>query len=168
MNFLQVSPAEAQILVEQSSQKEEIISSLESNNISEANRINFGDNSKSGVIILKTACEEDAGTNSNIQAKLGSLANQDGYTTNWVTLNNPGNDRTRCAEDYYKVTFSDAISGVRKLKLRTDSAGLAPSWKLAWVEVAIPGQKQRTSWNIWLGGKKQKGQWSEYILDVPF
>jgi hypothetical protein len=143
---------------------EKIISSLEDSEISPQNPTNFGDNYRSAIIILKTACETRAGTNSNIQAQ---LAKKGGGYTNWVTLDNSGNDRKKCAEDYYKVTFSDAIAGVENLRLRTDSSGTAPGWKLAWTEVSIPGKKEKKSWNMWLGDKKYEDQWCVYVSTGP-
>jgi hypothetical protein len=138
---------------------EQIMSSVESQEISAQNPTTLDNNSKSARIILKTACQNLAGTNSNIQAQ---LPKQGGGNTNWVTLDNPGNDRKKCAEDSYTVTFSDPIAGVENLRLRTDSSGASPSWKLAWTEVSIPGTKQKKIWNRWLGANKYKGQWCVY------
>jgi hypothetical protein len=151
---------------------EEIMSSPESSEMSAQNSQNFGGNSRSAIIILKTACEKDAETTSNIQAQISKA--KGGYT-NWVTLDNSGNDRKKCAEDYYNVNFSDEVTLfdtnelplVENLRLRTDSKYPGRSWKLAWAEVSIPGKKERKTWNIWLGDKKYKDQWCVYVSQGP-
>jgi hypothetical protein len=111
------------------------------------------------LIILKTSCDWRAGTDANIQVQVND---SNGYT-NWVTLDNQGNDRERCDEDYYYVTFPNDAGSVARL--RTDSRRAAPSWKLHSVSVypanpAIPDRKR--VWDIWLGDPKHRGTWCEY------
>lgn len=111
------------------------------------------------LIILKTSCDNDAGTDANIQVQVN---NDNGYT-DWVTLDNKGSDRERCDEDYYYVTFPHDAGSVARL--RTDSRGVAPSWKLEWVAVypANPGFPDRKRiWNTWLGDRKHRRVWCEY------
>ena len=144
---------------------EVIISSLDSSETSAQNSTNFGGNSRSAVIILKTACQSKAGTNSTIQAQ---LSKEGGGYTNWVTLDSLGGKLEKCDEDYYKVTFSDVVTlinspDVENLRLRTNSSGIAPSWKLAWAEVSVPGYKEKKIWNIWLGDNKNEGKWCVYV-----
>jgi hypothetical protein len=144
---------------------EVIISSLDTSETVTQNSTNFGGNSRSALIILKTACESKAGTNSTIQAQ---LPKKGGGYTNWVTLGDPGGKLEKCDEDYYEVTFSDVVTldnspNAENLRLRTNSRGLAPSWKLAWTEVSIGNfNKDKRTWNIWLGDKKNKGEWCVY------
>ena len=121
---------------------------------------------KSGktLIILKTSCDKKAGTDANIQVQVND---SNGYT-GWVTLDNKGNDRERCDEDYYYVTFPHDAGSVARL--RTDSRGAGPSWKLQSVSVypANPAYpiRQRV-WNSWLGDRKHRGDWCEYQDGVP-
>jgi hypothetical protein len=111
------------------------------------------------LIVLKTSCDKRAGTDANIQVQVND---NNGYT-NWVTLDNQGNDRERCDEDYYYVTFPHDAGSVARL--RTDSRGAGPSWKLYSVSVypantAFPERK--LIWNTWLGDRKHRGTWCEY------
>ncbi len=144
---------------------EVIISSLDTSEMPTQNPTNFGGNSRSALIILKTACKFRAGTNSTIQAQ---LPKKGGGYTNWVTLGDPGGKLERCDEDYYEVTFSDVVTldnspNAENLRLRTDSTGVAPSWKLAWTEVSIGNYNpDKRTWNIWLGDKKNEGEWCVY------
>jgi hypothetical protein len=112
------------------------------------------------LIILKTSCTKKAGTDSEIQVQVN---NGNNGNTDWVSLDNSGNDRERCDEDYYYVTFPhDAGSVVR---LRTNSRGAGPSWKLEKVSIypANPTKEPReTIWNIWLGDNKHRGTWCAY------
>jgi hypothetical protein len=133
---------------------------------------------KSALIVLKTSCDffSGVGTDADIQARLpaegpsepieGSPEEDSGFT-NWVTLDDPNdfNDRERCDENYYKVTFAYKVnpSGLTGLRLRTNSENPGSPWKLSTAEVAIPNQGKKTViWNKWLGNKKNKGKWCEY------
>ncbi|MEA2559747.1 MAG: hypothetical protein QOH06_1251 [Acidobacteriota bacterium] len=112
------------------------------------------------LIILKTADVYQAGTDSSIQARLRE-------TDPWITLDNPGNDRERGDEDYYWVQFPPAVLGTN-LYLRTNSRGVAPSWKVSWVEVNHPqGPKEKKVWNMWLGSGSRRGTWCDYTQQGP-
>jgi hypothetical protein len=116
------------------------------------------------LIILQTSCDRYSGTDATIQARVN--ASGGGYT-NWVTLDNAGNDRERCDEDDYYVTFPAGSGSV--LHLRTDSWGAGPSWKLAWASVYPPsGPSTKKIWNIWLGDRHHRGTWCVYEDTVPY
>ena len=116
---------------------------------------------KSGktLIILKTSCDKRSGTDANIQVQVN---NNKGYTDR-VTLDHKGDDRERCNEDYYYVTFPHDAGSIARL--RTDSWGAGPSWKLQSVAVypANPAYPDRQIiWNTWLGDRKHRSIWCEY------
>ena len=114
------------------------------------------------LIILKTSCVRYAGTDSRIEARVNT---PDGYS-GWVELDNAGNDRERCDEDYYYVTFPPQSGTV--LHLRTNSSLAGPAWRLSWAEVHAPsGFKSKKVWDIWIGDRKHRGKWCVYENAVP-
>jgi hypothetical protein len=120
-------------------------------------------NSKKHLIILKTSCVGYAGTDSRIEARVNT---SDGYS-DWVKLDNSGNDRERCDEDHYEVTFPAQAGSI--LHLRTNSRGIGPSWKLQRAEVHSPYTIDTDeAWEIWIGDGKWRGEWCVYENGVPY
>ncbi len=117
------------------------------------------------LIILRTSCDQSSGTDATIQARVNVAAPTP--LSNWVTLDNAGNDRERCDENHYYVTFPANSGNV--LHLRTDSWGAGPGWKLAWAAVYPPaGSSKKKTWNIWMGSRKHRGEWCIYEDTVPY
>jgi hypothetical protein len=119
---------------------------------------------KKHLIILKTSCVRYAGTDSRIEARVNK---SDGNYSGWVELDNSGNDRERCDEDYYYVTFPAQAGSI--LHLRTNSRGIGPAWKLLRAEVHSPYTiDTNKSWDIWIGDRKWRGDWCVYEDGVPY
>jgi hypothetical protein len=112
------------------------------------------------LIVIKTSCAKHAGTDSTIQVQVNRASTPH---TDWVSLNTHWGDMERCDENYYYVTFPHDAGSV--LRLRTNSQGIGPSWKLERIAVypANPQYEPREKiWNIWLGDNKHRGSWCAY------
>ena len=82
-------------------------------------------------LVIHTADEGNAGTDSNIYAKIG-----DG---SYVHLDNDGNDFERDDTDTYSVSVPTALSidGAVDVTIRFEKKGVAAGWKLGWLRIDI-------------------------------
>lgn len=110
---------------------------------------------------LQTTNEDGAGTNAEVHVMLVG----DAGASDWLNLENPGDDTERGKYDLYGFRLDHRVSRIHTIKMRvhkTDNDG--PNWKLSFVDVDWDGGQ-------WVGDEwvpaRYRFQFNNWIRPTP-
>ena len=116
------------------------------------------------TIRLDTPILGQAGTNADVEAKIGG---ENRVTTQWIVLDNPGDDREQGSQDYYRFYLDEPLGAIQTLEIRYKKwDNDSPDWylSLAYVANVCGWESLRVLQPKWL---YPQADWQVEVLDDP-